>query len=478
MSLHYLPAIIISIAILVLLLVIALKRNHQLAFYITGAGLIIACVSQFSLLSASYLSASYFSDELFSFSSMSGVLSVLLLGILIFLWLQLHTWLEKHEANHKEEFYLLLLLAGLGALGMIVSEHFASFFLTIELMSLSFVGLIAYSHSQLSSQEAGVKYLILSAVASAFMLMGIAIIYLQTGNLSFQYFADNISNTSSYSMLFTAGLIFILIGLLFKLSLVPCHLWVADIFEGAPLPTTALLSTVSKLASFVVLWKLFHLGHWQENQIVLTLIGVVAVASMLIGNLLALLQNSILRILAFSSISHFGYLLILLFLFNHNADLLDNPAFPLEALLFYLSAYLITLTGAFSILMKLEGGKSLEALTGLFWSKPLHAASLSIVMLSLAGIPLTLGFMGKFYLVTASISYQVTWPLPFLVIASVIGLFFYLRVIMVMLSATQSPHSSPSTSGEVASLWFIILLIMGLGTFPALFADTIKSVVG
>ncbi len=98
-------------------------------------------------------------------------------------------------------------------------------------------------------------------------------------------------------------------------------------------------------------------------------------------------------------------------------------------------------------------------------------------MLSLAGIPLTIGFMGKFYLVTASISYQVTWPLPFLVIASVIGLFFYLRVIMVMLSATQPPHSSPSTSGEVASLWFIILLVMGLGTFPALFADTIKSVV-
>lgn len=128
MSLHYLPAIIISIAILVLLLVIALKRNHQLAFYITGTGLCIACVSQCSLLSASYLSTPYFSDELFSFSSMSGVLSVLLLGILIFLWLQLHTWLEKHEANHKEEFYLLLLLAGLGALGMIVSEHFASFF--------------------------------------------------------------------------------------------------------------------------------------------------------------------------------------------------------------------------------------------------------------------------------------------------------------------------------------------------------------
>lgn len=227
-------------------------------------------------------------------------------------------------------------------------------------MSLSFVGLIAYSHSQTNSQEAGVKYLILSAVASAFMLMGIAIVYLQTGNLSFQYLADNVSNTSPSSMLFTAGLIFILIGLLFKLSLVPCHLWVADIFEGAPLPTTALLSTVSKLASFVVLWKLFHLGDWQENQIVLTLIGMVAVASMLIGNLLALLQNSILRILAFSSISHFGYLLILLFLFNHNVDLLDNPTFPLEALLFYLSAYLITLTGAFSILMKLEGENHLK----------------------------------------------------------------------------------------------------------------------
>jgi NADH-quinone oxidoreductase subunit N len=472
MSLHYLPVSIISVAILTLLLAIALKRSHHVAFIITGLGLIGAFFSQYLLLSEPNSS-----DELFAFSPLTGLLSLLLLSILIFLWLQLYAWLNK-QTGHKEEFYLLLLLVSLGALGMIVSEHFASFFLTLELMSLSFVGLIAYSQNTPQSQEAGVKYLVLSAVASAFILMGIAIIYLQTGSLTFEYFTDEVSLNSSMSLLSTISIIFMLIGLFFKLSVVPCHLWVADIFQGAPLASTALLSTVSKLASFVVLWKMFNLGDWQENQIILEIIGLVAVASMLIGNLLALLQNNILRILAFSSISHFGYLLILLLLFNHDADLLENPEFPLEALVFYLCAYLITLIGTFSVLMQLEGKTTLEQLTGLFWSRPLHAASLSILMLSLAGIPLTIGFMGKFYLVTATISYQVLWPLPFLVIASVIGLFFYLRVIMVMLSSvSHAKNKQSSTTEERASLWFIIAIVMGLGTFPALFTEIIRQTI-
>lgn len=472
MSYHYLPAIIISIAILVLLLAIALKRSHRLAFIITGVGLIGACFSQCLLLNEPNSS-----DELFGFSAVNGLLSLLLLNILIFLWLQMYAWLEK-QTGHKEEFYLFLLLASLGALGMIVSEHFASFFLTLELMSLSFVGLIAYSQDKPVSQEAGIKYLVLSAVASAFTLMGIAIIYLQTGSLAFESVTNEISSSPSMSFLSTTGIIFILTGLFFKLSMVPCHLWVADIFQGAPLASTALLSTVSKLASFVVLWKMCNLGGWQHNHIILEIVGLVAVASMLIGNLLALLQNNILRILAFSSISHFGYLLILLLLFNQDADLLENAEFPLEALIFYLSAYLITLTGTFSVLMLLEGETRLEQLTGLFWTRPLHAACLSVLMLSLAGIPLTIGFMGKFYLVTATISYQILWPLPFLVIASVIGLFFYLRIIMVMLSSIgQAKSDSSSTTGERASLWFIIAVVMGLGTFPALFAEIIRHTV-
>ncbi len=472
MSLHFLPAMIISITILILLLAIALQRAHDLAYVITGLGLIGAFFSQCILL---YLPNS--SDGLFAFSPVSSLLSLLMLSILIFLWLQLYAWLAK-QTGHKEEFYLQLLLVCLGALGMIVSEHFASFFLTLELMSLSFVGLIAYSQDKPVSQEAGIKYLVLSAVASAFILMGIAILYLQTGSLAFEQVTNEVSSSSSIPLLSTTGIIFILIGLFFKLSMVPCHLWVADIFQGAPLPSTALLSTISKLASFVVLWKMFNLGGWQHDHIILEIIGLVAVASMLIGNLLALLQNNILRILAFSSISHFGYLLILLLLFNQDADLLENAEFPLEALIFYLSAYLITLTGTFTVLMQLEGKTKLKQLTGLFWTRPLHAASLSVLMLSLAGIPLTIGFMGKFYLVTATISNQVLWPLPFLVIASVIGLFFYLRIIMVMLSSiNQVERSCASTTGERASLWFIIAVVMGLGTFPALLAEIIKHTV-
>lgn len=185
MNIHYLPASILLATILILLLSIALKRSHIHAFVITGAGLIAACLAQVSLIEAPAMS-----ELLFIFTPINVFISAGLLAILVFLWSQLYHWLDK-SGNTNEEYYLLLLMATLGAVSMIVSQHFASFFLSLELMSLSFVGLIAYSRNIPNSQEAGVKYLVLSASASALILMGVALIYLQTGSLTFDALSTN-----------------------------------------------------------------------------------------------------------------------------------------------------------------------------------------------------------------------------------------------------------------------------------------------
>ncbi|EDP99436.1 NADH-quinone oxidoreductase subunit N [Shewanella benthica] len=473
MSSHYLPAGILLSTILLLLLSIALKRSHIHAFLITGMGLIGACLTQVSLIEAPATS-----ELLFIFTPVNALISAGLLVILVFLWSQLYHWLDKSD-NTNEEYYLLLLTASLGAVSMISSQHFASFFLALELMSLSFVGLIAYSNNNPNSQEAGVKYLVLSAGASALILMGIALIYLQTGSLTFDAVSTNKLQhlASSPLSLTTSGMIFILTGLCFKLSLVPCHLWVADIFEGAPLPTTALLAIVSKLAAFIVLWRMFSYGEWQTDSTILDVIALVAVASMLMGNLLALQQDRLLRILAFSSISHFGYLLIFLLLLEGNANLLNDINFNIEAMIFYLLAYMLTLTGIFSVLMQLGNNTSIKQLSGLFWRQPLQATCLSVLMLSLAGIPLTIGFMGKFYLVAAAISGQLWWPMIFLVIASVIGLYFYLRIIMVMLGKAESAEVPCKLDmREKVTSWVIIITVIGVGTFPSVFADMLRAV--
>ncbi|WP_076414763.1 NADH-quinone oxidoreductase subunit N [Shewanella sp. UCD-KL12] len=485
MTSHYLPTLILLTAILTLLISIALKRNHQHAFWISGLALIGAALVQCYLIDAATLSL-----PLFIFNSVNAFISTSILIFIIALWSQLYQWL-KLNSNSNEEFYLLVLTLAIGATSLTSSQHFASFFISLEIMSLSFVGMIAYSKTDSSNHEAGVKYLVLSAVASALILMGMALIYLQTGSLSFEtVFTGNIHQTNIASLspttlmafeggqlLLPIGGTFIFIGLCFKLSLVPCHLWVADIFEGAPLPSTALLAIISKFAAFIVLWRLFSFAQWQQYHTLVDSITLVAVCSMLMGNLLALQQQRIMRILAFSSISHFGYLLIILLLVNHDVNLLNDDIFTTEAMLFYLLAYLITLTGTFLILMQLGAKSSISQLTGLFWLQPLQASCLSLLMLSLAGIPLTVGFMGKFYLITAAIAGEIWWPLSMLVVASVIGLYFYLRVVVIMFyQPSASAHLSPLILKDKLTSWMIIATIVGIGTFPGAFAEVLKRV--
>lgn len=471
MSIYYLPAIALIVCILILLITVSLKRHHGIAYLICGGGLLATMLLLFS-----QIGKPGYSSLLFNFDAITPFLSLILLIVVGMIWVQLYQWLEDLD-ERKEEYYLLLLLSTLGALVLVASNHFTSFFMGLELMGLSLVGLVAYSGKEYNAQEAGVKYLILSAVASAMILMGIAILYLQYGTLAFNDLASYAKATALPSWVSIVAIIFLLAGLFFKLSLVPCHLWVADLFEGAPLPTAALLATLSKLSAFIVLWRMYSIGNWHNFEVIVDIVAAVAVASMLVGNLLGLLQNKLMRLMAYSSIAHFGYLLIVLMLVESPKTLFLSNTFATEAAVFYLVAYLFTLVGVFSVLMQMPTIKTVQDLTGLFWHKPSMAITLALLMLSLAGIPLTIGFMGKFYLVMTAVSHQLWWLLSALVVGSIIGLFYYLRVIMMMIKSPEGEntfgHLNITTNGIVLN-YLIIFLVLGFGTFPAAFSQLIQ----
>lgn len=474
---YYLPSILITSTALIVMLQTAIKRSHQRISLITTVGLSLALLVQFVL-----IGETLYQTDLLVFDGIATLSSSLLLLVAWLLSLLLYNWLQTLE-DPKEEYYLLLLLSTQGALVVSASQHFASFFLGLELMSLSLVPMIAYAGNDNQALEAGIKYLVLSAVASAFMLLAIAILYLYTGTLSIPELAIKVpALLSNGNIIHSSAIILLLVAFTFKLSLVPCHLWVADVFEGAPIPTAALLATISKAALFVVLLRLFILGEWHNQPAIIDIIAVIAAASMLVGNLLALLQKNILRLLAYSSIAHFGYILLAILALKSASALSSVDALASEAVIIYLYAYLTTVVGVFLILMLVPNTYQIDQLTGLFWQQRLKSVILAVLLLSLAGIPLTIGFIGKFYLTLVAVNAQLWWLLAALIIGSVMGLFYYLRIILVMVDEDGSPAETEAeidtTLTERWVMGIVILLVIGIGVFPSMLAGLVQEVIG
>ena len=222
-----------------------------------------------------------------------------------------YPWLEGYNDN-KEEFYLLVLIAALGGILLANANHLAALFLGIELISLPLFGLIGYAFRQKRSLEASIKYTILSAAASSFLLFGIALLYAQSGNLSFMALGKSLGDGMLHEPLLLAGLGMMIVGLGFKLSLVPFHLWTPDVYQGAPAPVSTFLATASKIAIFGVFMRLFLYAPVGDSEAVRVVLGIIAFVSIIFGNLMALSQTNIKRLLGYSSISHLGYLMVAL----------------------------------------------------------------------------------------------------------------------------------------------------------------------
>jgi len=414
-----LPLIVTCSTALVVMLAIALRRDHSRTFLLSVIGLNLALLSIVPALSVEPRSVTLLRIDRFAHFYTALILAATLACVTL-----THAYMGERQKDkgfpgNREEIYLLILLAAAGGIVLVCAQHLASLFIGLELLSIPVYGMVAYAFFNRRSLEAGIKYMVLSAVASAFLLFGMALLYADSGQMDFAAIAAHLARTSS--LLPELGLGLMLAGLAFKLSLVPFHLWTADVYEGAPAPVAAFLATASKVAVFAVLLRLLHSIPLGAESALNLLLSCIAAASILVGNLAALMQNNLKRLLGFSSIAHFGYLLI---------ALIASTGLAVEAVGVYLATYVMTTLGAFGVITLMStpySGRDADALyeyRGLFWHRPWLTAVLTVMMLSLAGIPLTTGFIGKFYVMVAGVESRQWWLLATLIIGSGIAVFY------------------------------------------------------
>ena len=463
-----LPYVLITGTAVMVMLATAFHRNHQFAVGITVAGLVftLLTIGMVWVNKTHQLTPLLIVDKYGTFFSCLVILATISVALLVYPYLQSYQ-------KDREELYVLLLFATLGAMVVIGSSHFASLFLGLEILGVSLYAAIAYMRTDPLGIEAGVKYLVLAAVSDAILLFGMALLYGECGTLTFsqmaRYFISHPPST-----LTLGGLTLLVAGLGFKLSLVPFHMWTPDVYDGAPAPVTGFLATVSKGAIFALLLRYFTQINFHSFESLVLLLSVIAAISMVVGNILALLQENVKRIVAYSSIAHVGYLLV---------------AFPAvaevagQAVGYYLAAYFAATIGAFGVIgiiseQKASRASDLRNYRGLFWSKPVLAGVFTVMLLSMAGIPLTAGFVGKFYIMAAGIQSSL-WTLVIILIGSgIIGLYYYIRIIatMCLSSDEDSAPSTHITSGIAAGfvLALLTLVIFVLGIYPGYFVNIVK----
>lgn len=457
-----LPLVILAIAAVVLVLQLSITRRHSISLFLSLIGLIAAFLS----LKESMALAPYSLSSLVLVDSYALMFSGVIIAVAIVVCVMLYTYLSRRE-EHREEMYPLLLLATLGSVVLTMAGNFVTLILGLETLTISLYVMIGYMRNNLDSLEAAVKYLILAAASSAFLLFGMALIYAELGSMDFQVLALSLNTNMSYRELYLLiGSTFVIVGVGFKLGVVPFHMWTPDVYQGAPAPVTAFVATVSKTAVVALLLRyMTHFGL-SSNRTIVIILGLIAVASMIAGNALALMQSNLKRLLAYSSIAHLGYILV---------AIIVGGALATEATVFYVLVYSFTTLGAFGLIGYVSDAEneltSIDAYRGLFWRRPGIALVLAVMILSLAGIPLTAGFIGKFYLLDAGVSGEYWTLVIILAVASTIGLFYYLRVIAAMLASGDSAvdGSSPvkMTALGTAVLTFITVVVIYLGIQPA-----------
>jgi NADH-quinone oxidoreductase subunit N len=375
---------------------------------------------------------------------------------------------DKLAEGSVAEYYSLILFALAGMLFAASSNDFTMLFVSIELITITFYVLVSFQRSKLQSLEAGVKYLILGALSSAFMVFGIALIWGTTGELNFTRLAA-VAPQFETSRIFLLGVLLVLVGLGFKIAAFPFQIWAPDVYQGAPTPTTAFLAVGSKAAGFVLLLRVLFAAlpsvtaHWANLLIIISAITI------LYGNLCAIPQRNLKRLLGYSSIAHAGYLLL---------GVAALSASGQSALMYYLAGYVFTLMAAFfviTLVMRHLATEDISGLAGLNQRSPLLAATLTIAMVSLAGMPPLAGFFGKFLLFKAVIqAAQATgnhgyYCLAFTALAGVIiSLYYYFGVIRAMYWSTEVPDATPIELSAPAkmSIWACLAGIFWIGLFP------------
>jgi NADH-quinone oxidoreductase subunit N len=464
------PLLILGSSTVAVMLIIALRRNFTATVMLTLIGL---CASFRSLWTMKQHLPRHVTPLLVMDRYALFYIGLIVAATIVIVLLS-YAYFKKIEGDN-EEVYILLLAATLGASVLVAANHFASFFLGLELLSVSLYGMISYIYVRRLSVEAGIKYLVLAAVSAAFLLFGMALVYMAAGTMEFGRLASLINAGNLSRELMLPGIALIITGFGFKLALVPFHFWTPDVYQGAPAPVAAYVATVSKGAMFALLLRFIGTSAANAYTAVPAIFTIIAISSMFAGNILALLQNNVKRILAYSSIAHLGYILV---------AFLAGGQLGALAVTFYLVAYFVTILGAFGVVTVLSSGnrdaENLEDYRGLFWRRPALATVFTVMLLSLAGIPITAGFIGKFYTLTAGASSSIWALLIIVVITSAIGLFYYLRLIVVLYGDGSS--TAPAANNSLAPLANIVLglltaVLLLFGVFPAPLLNLIRTVI-
>lgn len=373
----------------------------------------------------------------------------------------------KRAGIREGEYYILLLFSISGMMLMASAGDLIMVFLALELLSIPLYVMAGIDHKRIESKEASLKYFLLGTMASAFVLFGIAFIYGAAGKTGLYGITEAINEGSVQLFLLIAGSALLLAGFAFKVAAVPFHSWTPDVYHGAPSPVTAFMSVGAKAAGFAALIRVFSLDFTTIAGELMPLFWVLAALTMIVGNVVAVVQTNLKRMLAYSSIAHAGYILMAFVGFGDAAVRQNSIA----SALFYLAAYAFTSLGAWAVLVAVErndsSGNDINDLAGLGKSAPALAAAMTVFMFSFAGIPLTLGFWGKFYLFRTAIEGGFIWLAIIGLLTSLVSAFYYLRVVVKMYF---QPGDAVAHKGQLVKIIAVILalLVIGLAFVPAL----------
>lgn len=414
------------------------------------------------------MSISYF-DNMIKFDNRAIAFSGIIL-LTAFFWFIL-AGNHFREDNSMVDHYALVLFALVGAFMLTAFTNMTTLFLGIEIMSIPLYVLAASKKNDLKSNEAGFKYLIMGSFASAFLLFGIALVYGACGSFDITAIKTHINaQAGDLPLFFYVGVIFMLLAMCFKVSAAPFHFWAPDVYEGAPTLITALMSTVVKTAAFAAILRLFMIGFGEISALWTGILSAIIALSLVVANLSAAMQNNVKRMLAYSSISHAAFMLMVVL-----ANVRNNLS--VDALVYYSLAYSIGSIAAFGILYTVSnnGDEEIEIFNGLSKRNPILALCMTVAMLSLAGIPITSGFFAKYFVFTAMIGTSYKWLLILAVITSAIGVYYYLRIVIAMyFKNTNNEAAEPihfSNKFVIIATTFITLII---GIVPGFIAEMFK----
>jgi NADH-quinone oxidoreductase subunit N len=466
-----LPLIVISVTAILVMLATAIRRHHAVAALLTLAGLAVAFVSLWP-------AASLVPRQVTPLLVVDGY-ALFYTGLILaaaFVVVILSYGYFARQKEHREELYILLLVAVLGAAVLVASDHFVSFLLGLELLSIALYALNAYLRERTLPLEAGIKYLILAAASAAFLLFGMALIYAELGTMEFSRIAALVFSGADVSRpILLAGVALLITGFGFKLALVPFHLWTPDVYQGAPAPITAFLSTGSKVALFAALLRFSWLTAAPVWAYCLPALWGLAVLTMVVGNVTALYQTQIKRLLAYSSIGQMGYLFMALLTVKQGG---------LPALIFYLVVYAVMDLGAFGLIGTLSPATAkpdLDDLTdyqGLGYSQPWRAGLLAICLIALAGLPPTAGFMGKFALFRAVLHADYLVLAIIGILTAIISLYYYFKVSVFLFMRLEGRETVlPRFDLSVGLAGIVILtLILWLGMVPSAIFNLVERI--